>query len=1057
MAGSPEGELPPADAPGLRQLGDYRIIRELGRGGMGVVYEAEQLSLGRHVALKVPPSQALLDETFLERFRCEARAAARLHHPNIVPVFGVGEHGGVHYYAMQFIEGRNLDSVIEDLSLLGGRAPGSRGGGSAGGGDGRPEGLEPGIRPPATSTVLLSLCREPTPSAERGTGGDGGPPPGGAPGSERPLPRAGTGGGGEMKGGGGASGSPPRTGSGEFAAPAFEDRTYFRHVGRLGRQVADALAYAHGEGILHRDIKPANLLLDGRGTIWVTDFGLAKANDSQGLTRSGDVVGTLAYMAPERFSGWSSPQGDIYALGLTLYELLTLVPAFRDTDPSRLVRRIKEEEPPRPRKLRRRVPRDLETIVLKAMAKEPARRYASAGEMAEDLGRFLSDQAIRARPPSSTYLMKVFVKRNRVAFFTAAAVVLLLGLAAFGSGRFLSARRFEENLAMGRSRIERFQVLQGRIAALSGKWSALRAEHRSWEPVWEREDELEAWQDLQEARRGIDRSYQQAVLAFSKALEDAPLGSGRRREALRALEDSFWERYQEASGLGAVLIRPEEYKVMIQSLGLGTYSEELERGSVAFESDPPGADVLCYRYEEYEAHLVPIPFDPRRGMGDFGAGLLGDPLLEIEAVGRPDLGRFRAGDRFLKIGERALHLEGDLARALRGVKAGEEVQVEVLRGGKGETVRWVPFPEPPAQGAEGALRPGRLVSAREQFGFTFAGYPLLDVPGCHVGMTRAGSPLELKLPEGSYLFVFRKVGHRDARFPVAVPRKGPLRETVRLLREDEIPEGFVWIPAGPFSSGGDPEAFQSLPRGDQRLEGFFIARHETTFREYLEFLNDRAVPEGGEDSPNSPEVAEEVSKVKSAKGKVRLVPVNERDGKPIVTRTPEGRWVLPASRVLTLDSPVFGVPQLAAQEYAAWLTRAKGGGFKFRLPGDLEWEKAARGADRRTFVWGSYPIWSFSWSNKGLYRESKTPPGSVGISPLDESVFGVRDLAGSVSEHTSGRTQPEQGYRYTSIRGGNFYNTDDFWFRIATRNGILPENSGVNTGLRLAAEPAKRD
>src|SRR5207302_1971793 len=163
----------------------------------------------------------------------------------------------------------------------------------------------------------------------------------------------------------------------------------------LGVQVAQALAYAHGQGILHRDIKPSNLLLDTQGTVWITDFGLAKAADSDDLTHTGDIVGTLRYMGPERFQGQTDPRSDLYSLGLTLYELLTLRPAFAETDRNKLMHRILHDEPPRPRLLQAEIPHDLETIVLKAMAREPAHRYPTAIDLAEDLNRFLEDRPIR--------------------------------------------------------------------------------------------------------------------------------------------------------------------------------------------------------------------------------------------------------------------------------------------------------------------------------------------------------------------------------------------------------------------------------------------------------------------------------------------------------------------------------------------------------------------------------------------------------------------------------------------------------------------------------------
>jgi hypothetical protein len=175
------------------------------------------------------------------------------------------------------------------------------------------------------------------------------------------------------------------------------EAAYSRSVARLGLQVAEALAYAHRQGVLHRDIKPANLLLDLQGTVWITDFGLAKAEGADELTHTGDLVGTLRFMAPERFEGRSLPQSDVYSLGLTLYELLTLRPAFADGNKGRLIEKVLRETPAAPRAIDRRIPRDLETVVLKCLAKEPAERYPTAAALAEELRRFLADRPIKAR------------------------------------------------------------------------------------------------------------------------------------------------------------------------------------------------------------------------------------------------------------------------------------------------------------------------------------------------------------------------------------------------------------------------------------------------------------------------------------------------------------------------------------------------------------------------------------------------------------------------------------------------------------------------------------
>jgi WD40 repeat protein len=203
------------------------------------------------------------------------------------------------------------------------------------------------------------------------------------------------------------------SGRADLSSLSSSKHGYWQGVARIGVQVAEALAYAHGQGILHRDIKPSNLLLDARGNVWVADFGLAKSSEGEDVTHTGDVVGTLRYMAPERFRGQSDPRGDVYSLGLTLYELLTLRPAFDAGDRERLIRQVTEGEPPRPRQFEPSVPRDLETIVLKAIAREPGHRYATAEQLAEDLRRFAADRPILARRISTTERTWLWCRRNK--------------------------------------------------------------------------------------------------------------------------------------------------------------------------------------------------------------------------------------------------------------------------------------------------------------------------------------------------------------------------------------------------------------------------------------------------------------------------------------------------------------------------------------------------------------------------------------------------------------------------------------------------------------------
>jgi WD40 repeat protein/serine/threonine protein kinase len=409
---SDEGASPAA--PPLHQLGDYQILREVGRGGMGVVYEAQQLSLGRHVAIKVLPSHALLDPRQLARFQREARAAARLHHTNIVPVFGVGEQGGLHYYVMQFIPGLGLDVVLDELRRL--RRPRGKPAPTRGAAPGRSTNVIRGVSAVDVARALLSgEFRQPEEKDEGGRTKDEGRQRAAADSSFILHPSS------------FSSTAIHLPGQSEGSMLSESGSQYWQSVARIGMQVADALAHAASQGVLHRDIKPSNLLLDDTGNVWVTDFGLAKAaSDSDNLTHTGDVVGTLRYMAPERFSGQGDLRSDIYSLGLTLYELLALRPAFTEADRVRLVKQVMHEEPVRPRKLDRGVPRDLETVVLKATARDPAHRYQTLAEMAEDLKRFVEDLPVHARRISKAEMLWRWSRRNPAVAVLAAVVVLTL-------------------------------------------------------------------------------------------------------------------------------------------------------------------------------------------------------------------------------------------------------------------------------------------------------------------------------------------------------------------------------------------------------------------------------------------------------------------------------------------------------------------------------------------------------------------------------------------------------------------------------------------------------
>ena len=458
--------FPAGIASAIGQLGDFRLLREIGRGGMGVVYEALQVSLDRRVALKLLPFAAAMDPRQMQRFRNEARAAAHLRHENIVPVFAVGEERGVHYYAMQLVEGRSLAALISDLRA----SPGS--------GSSKSEAF-PGISPTGTTSPAAIL------STERSAG----------------------------------------------------SRRYFDWVANVGRQAALGLHHAHSVGIVHRDVKPANLLLDLQGLLLITDFGLAQMAGDAGLTQTGEWVGTLRYASPEQVQarrGVVDQRSDVYSLGATLYELLTLRPIFEGTDRNELVRQIAEDEPRAPCSLHPSTPRELETVVLRALAKDPGDRYCAAGEMADDLQRFLDNRPVLARRPSAGERLRQIVRRRPSLVVAGLVALVLLTVGSLTSALLIRSeqertkaeqRKTEEAYRRERQRAEEaearfrlarrsvdemFRISQEELADRPGLeglrkrmlWSVLAFYKEFLE---QRRDDPEARADLLDAKQNVEK------------------------------------------------------------------------------------------------------------------------------------------------------------------------------------------------------------------------------------------------------------------------------------------------------------------------------------------------------------------------------------------------------------------------------------------------------------------------------------------------------------------------------------------------------------------------
>ncbi|MEM9381005.1 MAG: protein kinase [Planctomycetota bacterium] len=406
------------------RIGPYEVVRELGRGGMGIVYEAHDRSLDRRVALKLLPPSISSAPSFLERFRREAHAAARLEHPNVVPIYGVDQADGHDFLAMKFVDGHGIDELLNLYAR-----------------SDRP--FEP--LDGDASDVDRDQRRALRLAGDLATGRLGAF---------------------DVASDSSASLDVAPLDDGEIPSLG---RAYHRNVARIGLAVADALAYAHARGVLHRDIKPGNVLIDRRGGVWVTDFGLAKLEESEDITREGDLVGTLRYMAPEHFEGHAESRSDVYALGLVLYEMLTLQRALKADSRAELVREILYVVPRSPDQVRAVVPQDLARIVMKAIAKLPQERYRTAQAMAADLRAYLEGRPIAAREPSVLYLTRVTINRNRPLFVAIAALLLALVVGAVlyvaqldRSRRAETTLAYRANLAAASASLEKSDVPSAR-------------------------------------------------------------------------------------------------------------------------------------------------------------------------------------------------------------------------------------------------------------------------------------------------------------------------------------------------------------------------------------------------------------------------------------------------------------------------------------------------------------------------------------------------------------------------------------------------------------------
>lgn len=1061
----PAAPAPPAAAAPPSSLGDFRIRREIGRGAMGVVYEAEQISLRRTVALKVLPHHFTLSEVAVARFRREAETAARLRHPSIVEIHSVGEDGGTHYFAMEFVVGAPLDRIIGGV---------------------RRETLD-GI----TGLRLKGLVEE---FAHR-------------PSRDEP-----------------AAATDPDPANSLFV------KSYVEAALRIAADVADALQHAHSMGVVHRDVKPSNILVRPSGAVALTDFGLARDRDLPSASRTGEFAGTPHYSSPEQALGARERidgRSDVYSLGVTLYEMLTLRLPFEGSSSQEVLSKVVSKEPESPQKLNPRLATDLATIVMKAIDKEPERRYPTAAAFAEDLRAFLAYRPIQARPTHPLRRALLAVRRSRGAVAVLSAVVLAAAAlaaiaaadrlvrrgraadafaaarAAIAEGRLddaesslaelaaaaprsasldearraLDAARFEERLRAGETLIAAVEALHGRaVPLLEEIASASEEAGRSYVP-------RDRYLRLLSLRREAETVRSEARLASARAsgaLDQAralavrvgPDAEARVRRLFArhyAGEREYASRTGQEEWARATLGRLAEFDVE------RTYLAGIEAPARLEIEAEAGYDAHLFRYVERaevaaadpSRRLVPVPYSAasrRADVGPYGGGFRpGDPCLAVDT------------DWEGKAPENGL-VAGDLVVAIDGTPCGEGFRVFDLEpGGLAEEsgirpfdrllsvggtaveswadVRWAqskaasveavfdspgarPLPLPGGSAVLSASlslridRASRLLAAaspRHSIALTVlrggaerrvtiepgapagivateTAYPLVRTPGALLGRTPLPS---IEVEAGRYLLLFTKTGATPLRMPFQVGAGARKTIAVRGPRHARPSAGAIWVPGGRVLLGERLGLDSTAEKREADVEGFWIERFEITASEYRAFLR-------------SPAVAREIEETHAKTGRWIRVP-REMSGEPKPEKTQDFRDVAPAKSIDFLD----------AFAYVGWKNdrlREAGLPYEAAFPSEAEWEWAAGGESDRIFPWGD----EFEpHLTEGLLTHPQQYAEPAGSHLGDESPFGVRDMGGSGQEFV--RDPLERAAGHCIIKGGSAAESRGIDFSIDTR------------------------
>ncbi len=1020
---------PPVEVPG------FRIERELGRGASGVVYLARELALGREVALKVLKAGVAQSPEVRARFEREVRAAARVSHPNIVPVLATGETAGRLWYTMERIDGPSLDKVLAESAA--GRLPAAR-----------------------AARIVLDTARMLVAAHAAGV-------------THRDV-------------------KPANVVLLREPAPALEPTSA---TGRMMQSWVREKRHPRAEAWVDRPR--------------LMDFGLASDAAEARLSESGMLIGTPGYMAPEQFSGRRGevgPAADQWALGVMLYELLTGHLPFPTDDLPTLARLVADETPVPPTRLDPRIDAELETICLKCIEKSPRDRYASCADLVEDLERWFREEPIGAKPPGPVRRLKAWAKR-RPRTVTALVAGVIVGLGLFVADRHATGRQasrietlgeeaqaaeargawgeaetgyeawlgLEPGAAAARDGRDRARAVQAALQAEAAYDRALAdvervragerevlelrrqaaqgarapggqglglAEARGSEPWWMREP---AWSARTRAEQRASTLVQERAqtesalgVALAAAEAAAPLAGAegqriraRLRVGVAAWHLEEWRRTERAGEADLAAL----HRLVVERLDPGAHAADLDgAGTVTLEPSDPPSQAWLFRYAR-EADVLP------RGGPRWIPLPWPDP--STPPAGEPEAPRAYAALLAQRLAE-----EGSRPPAPDIPAPASAIPDEAQSVGT----------------AEGRLRASRYRALRDESVYPLEKSALNE-------LDTGDRERVLRLPPGRYLLWLEAPAHAPVRLPFELARQGALRLAPgRLPLTGEVPRGYVEVASGPAS-----------PAAPAVVGRFLARRLELTFADYWEFLNDprtlreiqatraqgwRFVPRGADGPLSLPGADGRFEPVANPSRPVAHVSLYDLAGYP----EPPAGETEPLDGQIAALAEALALSRTVGWGYLAWRTershaRARESlsdpaleledvtrsgpertpeALLFTLPSALEWQRMAGGGQSRTLPFGDELDWAYL--KGGRSRRTNPIAEPVGLFPDDESVFGVRDLAGSVAEWTA--TWNEKGKTFEA-RGGSWALTDPALFRIAAPRAERPRLTSPTLGVRL--------